>query len=519
MKRIIALVAFVFVLTLIGLLSFAPDLLTIIFVILMAAAVAVGFFLGMVPAIQFAAGFRDAKSRVQKIGEVQSSAAWLSVQQLGALFHQKTMDALFDQYMEKALKQETEDQLRSDIEEIINEDSLALRGWHGLTQQIPGTLTALGLLGTFLGLIIGISTVRFSSVDAAISSIELLIAGIRTAFYTSIAGVVLSILFNLIYKTLWTVMLREMGLFMETFHATVFPTLEERSRAQNTDQLSEIVDLLSHMPKEREYFAGSARSASSIADMTSEQRMMPNIIKGLSSGEFIFVIQPRYDLSSRKIVGGEALMRWDNKELGMIYPVAFMGIVERNGYIIRIDKYIWEEVCKTIRRWMDRGIRPVPISVNISKTDILVMDVAEYFGELIQKYDISPRYLELEIAENAYLECEENVRELEQKLRQSGFRIIVNAIDEEFLAMSIMKWTAADAFKFDMRYMGSLSEKRESAMETMLSQAKKLHIPIIAKCIESAEQLSDLRRSGCKEGQGNYLKKPISVEEFEHITE
>ena len=516
MKRFIPPVVLLFALALIGLFSFAPDVLSLIFLALMAVSVILGFFLGLLPAISFASGFRLARNRLQKIAEVQPGAAWISVQQLDSLFSQKALDNIFEQYLHKARTQERSNALVSDIEESINEEAVSLHVWRGLIRQIPGTLTALGLLGTFLGLIIGISTIGFSSVEAVLGSIELLIGGIRTAFYTSIAGVILSILFNICDRTIWNVTLREMGMFLESFHAVVFPTVEEQTRLRQSRSLDRIVELLDRLPRANDYSAIITSPATPL-DLSNDRRMMPDITRGLASGEFVFFIQPRYELNTRTLTGGEVLVRWEHPELGIIYPIAFMGVVERNGYVVRIDKYIWESVFQTLRRWMDTGLRPVPLSVNISKTDILVMDVAEFLDSLVAKYDVPPRYLELEIAETAYLECEENVRELEQQLCQRGFRVVIDGIDEEFLAMSIMKQTRADAIKLDMRYMGSLSDKRESAIDTMFEQAKKLNIPILAKCIESAEQLGDLRRSGCREGQGNYLKKPVSIEEFERI--
>lgn len=519
MVKIVSVILMLLVLVLVLLFSFAPDVLTIAFLAMMALCVLLGTAFGIVPAMQFSSALQKATEKIRRIGQVQSGSAWISVQQTDNLFQQKALDALFENFMAKAKKQERDGQVISNVEETINEDSLSLRCWGGVVRQIPGTLTALGLLGTFLGLIIGISTIGFSSVEAALSSIESLIGGIRTAFYTSIAGVILSILFDLVFRMMWNGMLRELGMFTEAFHSVVFPNVEEQFRSRQISSLGAILEQLEQLPKEQEFSGASRLSGMISSDLTSEQRMMPDIRQGLLDGNFIFLIQPRYDLNSRKITGGEALVRWEHGELGMIYPAAFMQVVERNGFVVKIDQFIWEEVCKTLRRWMDTGVRPVPISVNISKIDILALDVAQIFTGLIQKYGIAPRYLELEIAESAYLEAGDAAYEVEQQLRRCGFRVIIDGFDEEFLAMSVMKKTEADALKLDMRYMGTMSDKRESAVDTMIEQARKLRIPVLAKCIESAEQLSDLRRCGCTEGQGNYLKKAVSVEEFERITE
>lgn len=519
MKRIIIPVTLLLATSLVVLLSFAPDSLSLAIIGMMALCVVWGFVFGMLPALRFLDAFRGAQARIKKMSEVQTDSIWLCLQQSDSLFHLNSLDGMFETYMAKAGRQEREEKIVSDIEEVFNEDSLALRCWWGVVHQIPGTLTALGLLGTFIGLIIGISTIGFSSVEAALSSVELLIGGIQTAFYTSIAGVILSILFNVSQRISWNAMLRELGLFLETFHTFIIPSESEQTRDRQTENMDRIVEQLNGIPTGRDYASGRTSIASFAIGLENEKRMMPEIQKGLADGEFIFMIQPRYDLNTKKITGGEVMLRWEHGSLGMVYPTAFMEVVERNGYVVRIDRYIWEEVCKTMRRWLDSGIRPVPLSVNISKTDILAMDVAQFISELVKKYDIAPRYLEFEIPENAYLEIGEAAGELEQNLRQAGFRVIIDGFDEEYLAMSVMEHTQADALKMDLRCMGTSSDQRESAVETMLAHAQKLNLPVIAKCIENAAQLSDLRRCGCAEGQGSYLKKPVSVGEFEQMTE
>lgn len=501
------------------LLVFAPDPLSMAIIGMMVICVGWGFVFGIMPALRFMNAYHGACERLKKMNEVQTSSMWFCLQQSEPIFRMSVLDAMFESYMSKASAQENESKVVSDIEEVFNEDSMALRCWWGVVQQIPGTLTSLGLLGTFIGLVIGISTVGFSSIEAALSSAELLITGIRIAFYTSISGVILSIVFNIFQRISWNAMVRELGLFLETFHTFIIPSENEQTRNREMESLSRIVERLNGMPQNYEYGDNWGAFASLAVDLESEKRLMPALQQGLANGEFIFMIQPRYDFNTKAITAGEVLMRWDRGELGLIYPAAFMSVVEHNGYIVRIDRYIWEEVCKTMRTWIDSGIRPVPLSISICKTDILAMDVAEVITELVEKYDIAPRYLEFEIPQSAYLEIGEATGELEQRLRQAGFRVIIDGLDEEFLAMSIMEHTRADALKIDLRCMGTSSDKRESAVESMLARAKKLNLPVIAKYVENAAQLSDLRRCGCTEGQGNYMKKPVSVREFEQMTE
>lgn len=510
LSKVIAVIGLLF--SVIGALtlSMAPDVLSLIIVGLMVLVIVLGFFFGMVPAALYAVGFRRGCESIDQVVDVQSSTPWLAAQQNENFFHQRTLDHLYAAYVEKARQQTEEGLPLSDIEDVINDESLALRSWQRVVMQVPGTLTAMGLLGTFIGLITGISNIGFSSIEAALSSIEVLLAGIETAFFTSVAGVIFSLLFNVLYRLVWNVMLRELGVFTERFHFMILPSTEEQIRMQQSRDMKLILERLDRLPKDQGF--SMAHSVHGEVDPASEQRMMPEIREGLKNGEFVFHIQPRCDLNTRRIIGGEALVRWDHGEMGLIAPAAFLPMVERNGFIVRIDRYIWEGVCQAIRRWIDLGLRPVPVSINVSKTDILAMDVAGFFNEMVHKYRIPPRNLEIEIAQNVYFECEAAARELEGQLRQAGFRVLVDGFRGDYAAVNLLKRCEADAVKLDLRFT---SARTADGIVQAMEQAQKLGWDIVAEGIENTEQLTVLRRSGCTEGQGFYLHRPMPVDEFE----
>ena len=213
---------------------------------------------------------------------------------------------------------------------------------------------------------------------------------------------------------------------------------------------------------------------------------------------------------NREIIGSEALIRWNNPELGVLGPSAFMDVIEKNGFIARLDQYIWEEIFKTVRSWIDGGIRPLPIGVNVSGTDILSFDVPAFFGGMLEKYKIPPRYLEIEISESSYLKHGRIILEAEAALRAQGFRVIMDSFDGDFLSIST---TGAnpDAFKL------SVGETKESVAQ-IFAHARVQHLTLIANRIESMVQLTELRRAGCVEGQGFVLHAPVSVGEFLELT-
>ena len=217
-----------------------------------------------------------------------------------------------------------------------------------------------------------------------------------------------------------------------------------------------------------------------------------------------------YDLNTRKIIGGEALVRWKHSKLGMVSPAVFIPVLEKNGYITKLDQYIWEEVCKTIRLWLDQGLRPVPISCNVTKTDILAMDVNEVFEDLIKKYRIPPRGLEIEISQKAYMEARDTTSREEEMLRENGFRVVLDGFDGDYIGLNIPEKFEADAMKLDLRAINN----NIGAINGIFSQGRELGIDISVEGIESMEQLSALRKAGCLEGQGYYFSKPVSVDEF-----
>ena len=518
MRRLVYLLIVFILIGGIILTSYAPDEISTVFIVLMEGIVLVGVLMGILPVIQFYRAFETGLENIERALEVQTSSTWSVMVQIDQFFHQRMLDDLFRDYQEKVQSQRDSGQVLSDIDDYINDEVLGLKSWQNVVTQIPGTLTGLGILGTFIGLIVGIQGIGFSSVNAALSSVQTLLSGIQVAFYTSIAGVILSLSFNIMYRISWNIMIRNMGLFVDEFHKNVIPTVEEQLRYRERKEIKQITQLLERLPKSGQFSiagGGAAGPAVQAQNNGNEQILMPQILQGLKNGEFIFYLQPRFDLNNRKMVGAEALVRWSHGKLGMVSPAVFIPILENNGYITKLDQYIWEQVCSTIRKWVDNGVRPTPVSINVTKTDILAIDIAEFFGNMLKKYRIPPIYLEIEIAENAYLQSGHVVAETEEKLRQSGFRVVMDGFDGDFIALNTIESIKADTMKLDLRRFNG--KVNQSMLNTIFDQARNLKLTLSAEGIENMEQMNMLRKCGCSEGQGFFLSKPISVKEFEEV--
>ena len=229
--------------------ALAPDTLSMLILLVMCGVLAMGFLLGMLPSMTLSMGFYTARRNIDQALEVQSTEPWYAMFKLDAPFRQRELDKMFRLYRDEAERQNEDGEVVSDIEDWISEDMLGLRTWQGLVAQVPGILTGLGIIGTFVGLLMGIGSIGFSSLEAALESVAALLSGIETAFYTSIAGVILSIIFNIFYRVLWNTMLREYGLFCEYFHRMIVPMAEKQLRSAQQRDMKEIKEKLDRLPR------------------------------------------------------------------------------------------------------------------------------------------------------------------------------------------------------------------------------------------------------------------------------
>src|SRR5699024_296083 len=152
-----------------------------------------------------------------------------------------------------------------------------------------------------------------------------LFEGIRVAFYTSISGVILSVLFNIIYKFLWNIMIRVLGMFIASFLRNIIPSVEKQQRYSDKKDMQKIQERLKHLPRNEGYSLANS-NAGMFNNAGSESVLMPQILTGLKNGEFTFYLQPRFDLNTQRVTGAEALVRWNHAKLGLIAPSVFIPI-------------------------------------------------------------------------------------------------------------------------------------------------------------------------------------------------
>ena len=232
-ERIIEIVAAIIVVLMC---VFAPDVNAMMFVLVMSAVTFLGIFLGVRSAIIIANGFSVGLMRIRECEkmDIVDNQRWLQIRKVEHMFDCYILDNMFNTYrtaVEKAMHRNT--QTIPDIVDYMNETLLETKMRHDVVNQIPGALTGIGILGTFVGLIFGVSGIAFSSVDVAIVSVSGVLSGIKIAFYSSICGVAMSLLFTFVYNWFYNRMLEQYYRFVELFHREVISSTEDQLEEMN----------------------------------------------------------------------------------------------------------------------------------------------------------------------------------------------------------------------------------------------------------------------------------------------
>ncbi|MDO5339362.1 MAG: GGDEF domain-containing phosphodiesterase [Eubacteriales bacterium] len=251
-----------------------------------------------------------------------------------------------------------------------------------------------------------------------------------------------------------------------------------------------------------------------------EARLMPEICNGMENDEFTFYLQPKCILQTGKIIGAEALVRWISPERGFISPGQFIPMLEKNGFISKLDVYIWDKVCQTIRRWIDEGRTVLPISINVSRTDIYSLDVVKVLKDMVNKYNIPTDYLEIEITESAYVENGSIIKDTEEAFKNAGFKILIDDFGSGYSSLNMLKDIDADVLKLDMKFLDLNAENNDkgvSIITAVLDMARQLDLPTIAEGIETDEQLKLLELLGCEYAQGFYYYRPMPISDYEKL--
>ena len=247
-----------------------------------------------------------------------------------------------------------------------------------------------------------------------------------------------------------------------------------------------------------------------------EQRITQTMSRALEKKEFLVYFQPKHSLEDGTIIGAEALVRWISPEKGTISPGEFIPIFEENGFIMKLDMYVWEEACRFLREQMDKGNDIVPISVNISRIDLYNPELCSFIKGLVEKYDIPRSKLELEFTESAFMDNPQLLIQTMSTLRDYGFTVEIDDFGSGYSSLNMLKDAPVDVLKIDLHFLskGDNGERADSIMSAIVRMAKMLGMLSIVEGVETQAQIDFLKTIGCTMAQGYYFAKPMPWDEF-----
>ncbi len=240
-----------------------------------------------------------------------------------------------------------------------------------------------------------------------------------------------------------------------------------------------------------------------------------NMENALGSGEFVVYYQPKVDMKTENIIGAEALVRWISKTMGFMNPGEFIPIFEKEGFKIELDFYVLEEVFKLIKEWLDNGKEPIVISVNQSRVHLSNPYYIERLENLIKKYKVPTKYIELELTENLFMEADAAL-ETVNKIKELGFSVSVDDFGSGFSSLNMLKSMPIDVVKIDREFLNESenSEKAQKIICKIVEMAKELNMDVICEGVEKQEQAVFLKSIGCYYAQGFLYAKPMPETEF-----
>lgn len=250
-----------------------------------------------------------------------------------------------------------------------------------------------------------------------------------------------------------------------------------------------------------------------------EKHLEDRMEAALASREFQVYLQPKYLVQSEQIGGAEALVRWISSDEGMIYPDEFIPLFEKNGFVIQLDFFVFEEVCKTINKWLKQERHVVKVSVNCSRSHLKNMDFLERYCAIADEYQVPHHLLEIELTENTVFKDVDTLSDIIRKIRSAGFGCSMDDFGSGYSSLNLIQDIPVDTLKLDKVFFHSTRDlgRTESVVSSIIAMSKSLSMETVAEGVEKKEQVDMLKKFKCDYIQGYYFAKPMPIEEFEQL--
>jgi EAL domain-containing protein (putative c-di-GMP-specific phosphodiesterase class I) len=247
-----------------------------------------------------------------------------------------------------------------------------------------------------------------------------------------------------------------------------------------------------------------------------QQSIESGIRLALERNEFVLHYQPKLDLGSGKVVGAEALIRWQKPGQGWVYPTDFIGVAEDSGLIVPLSKWVLAQACQQACAWQAKGLPKLCMSVNVSAIDFRQRDFVKGIEQILKQTGMDPTLLELEITEGVLMQNVDATMLALNRLKALGVRLAIDDFGTGYSSLSYLQRFPIDVLKIDQSFIRGLSRDSNDAalVSAIISLGKSLKLTVIAEGVETLEQLNFLKALQCEEGQGYYFSKAVEPEAF-----
>lgn len=290
-------------------------------------------------------------------------------------------------------------------------------------------------------------------------------------------------------------------------------------RKISIEEMEECANIARKSNHREEKFSYAFYDESYLKRQLEEKALVGAMVTSLEKGHFEVYLQPKVMLQEHKIAGAEALIRWHHPEQGMLPPGMFIPIFEMHRVIHHLDKFVFEEVCRTLARWKNEGKELSIISINLSRQNLENPDFLSEYYQICQKYDVPAKYIEIELTESIYIDNLERVQTLIEEMHRLGFMCSLDDFGIGYSSLGMLKDLDIDVIKLDRSFFigNNNSSKGMMVVETIIRLARQLHMQTVAEGIDTQEQADALRALGCDMIQGFIYYRPMPISEFEKI--
>lgn len=254
-----------------------------------------------------------------------------------------------------------------------------------------------------------------------------------------------------------------------------------------------------------------------MSDKLREDALLLEEVKiAIANKDFQVYYQPKFNILDSSISGSEALIRWKHPQRGFIPPMSFIPIAEKAELITEIDRFVFEVVCSNLRTWIDAGINVLPISINVSRAELYRKDITDFYSKMLEKYDIDPKLIEVEITETMAASDMDNVKKILNDIKKLDLAISIDDFGSGYSSLGCLEDLPVDLIKLDRSFLTNIegSEKSKSIIKGIILLSKELNLKVVCEGIETQEQLDLLKGFDCDYAQGFFFAKPMPSEDF-----